>query len=108
MIIGLFALGFVIYFLNVWAMYTPAIKDHAWYVPGSMIFGFCFSWVWPLVVKLTPTADQVYIRGMLWDSMLVGCYAFLPFLFGFKPTAQVLIGGAVTVIGLLIMKLGGS
>lgn len=108
MIVGLFLLGFLAYFLTVYGMYTPAIKNHAWYVPGSMIFGAAFSWVWPLVVKLTPNTEQVYFRGMLWDTMLVSCYAFLPFLFGFKPTLYVVVGGIVAVSGLLIMKLGGS
>lgn len=47
MIIALFVLGFLIYFATVYGMYTPAIKDHRWYVPGSMLFGTMFSWVWP-------------------------------------------------------------
>lgn len=61
-----------------------------------------------MVVKMTPTPEQVYFRGMMWDTMLVCCYAFLPFLFGYKPTPMVLLGGAVAVSGLLIMKFGGG
>lgn len=106
-ILGLFFLGFILYFVTVWGMYTDSVKNHPWYVPGSMLFGTAFSWVWPLVVKLTPNAQDVYIRGMLWDTMLVGCYAFLPYLFGLKPTPMVVVGGVIAVVGLLIMKLGG-
>ncbi len=105
MIYALFFLGFLVYFASVYGMYTPAIKDHPYYVYGSMIFGFAFSWTWPLVVKLTSPED-LYVRGMLWDAMLVGCYAFLPFFFGYKPTPAILIGGLITVAGLMIMKLG--
>lgn len=108
MITLLFIIGFLTYFATVYGMYTPAIKNHPWYVQGSMVFGVLFSWTWPTVVKLSSTPEQIYFRGMIWDTMLVCCYAFLPFLFGFKPTPITLLGGVIAVAGLLIMKLGSS
>ena len=108
MILCLFILGFLIYLLSVYGMYTPAIKNHPWYIPGNMVFGVAVGWVWPLVVKLSPDANTLYFRGMLWDAMLVGCYALLPYFFGVKPPPVVIFGGVIACSGLLIMKLGGG
>lgn len=106
LIIGLFCLAFVLYSLTVWGMYTPSIRSHEWYVPGSMLLSASFSWVWPLIVRLTPTAEDIYVRAMLWDSILIFCFAFLPYLFGVELSAKVMLGGVITVTGLIIMKLG--
>ena len=106
LIVSLFCLAFVLYSLTVWGMYTPSIRGHEWYVPGSMLLSASFSWVWPLIVRLTPTAEDIYVRAMLWDAILIFCFAFLPYLFGVELSTKVVLGGAITVTGLIIMKLG--
>jgi len=101
----MYLLGFLSYFLAVWAMYTPAIKNHEHYIIGSMIFGFCMSFSWPYIVKHTNDPNLLYTRGLIWDAMLVGCFTVLPLFFGVKLGLTAWIGVALVVLGLIIMKL---
>lgn len=106
MTVGLaFFLGFLFYALVVIGMYTPAIKTHQYYIPGSMLFALAASFLWPWVTQNTESQEELYLRGIIWDAMLIGCYSLIPIFFGVRLTPMAMFGVVLVLVGIATMKL---
>jgi hypothetical protein len=58
------------------------------------------------IAKNTADKHDVYIRGLIWDSMIVGCYAVVPVLmYGVAFTGRMAMGVAMIVAGIVLTKI---
>lgn len=105
-VFGAYLLGFLLYVLSVLMMYSSKVKESSWYIPISMVMSLSGTFLWTWVVKHTNDPNTLYVRGLIWDSILLGCYSFIPFLLGVKFTGTALLGIALILLGFGVLKLG--
>jgi hypothetical protein len=106
MVYLLFVLGFILYAFSAWFMYQNHFKDQWFFLPVSISAGILGSILWGTVAKITLATNELYMRGLIWDAMLVGCYTLLPFFWGVKLSMTSYVGVGITVVGLVLTKMG--
>lgn len=107
MIYGAYLLGFVAMCCGVWMMYSEAMKSSSWFIPLNTAISIVCSLLWAYVIKNTSETNALYIRGLFWDAMIIGVYSLLPLMFGVKLNTTTAIGVAITLVGMVVVKIGG-
>lgn len=105
-LIGLFILGWVFYMSAAVVAYHPSIKSATmlYYGLGLVIALLC-NITWLFIARHSETAAQIYYRGLVWDSLIVGSYVLVPILFfGVRLSLQASLGLVLIVIGLFLSK----
>jgi hypothetical protein len=102
-----YLVGFVIYILSVVVSYSNGLKQTHWFFPIGLILAVIVNFLWLYIAKESPLKDQLYVRALIWDSMIVGAYVLVPLvLYGVRPTGYTLAGCVFIVLGLILTKLG--
>ena len=102
----LFAL--VVYSASVALSYSNYAKAQSWYFPVGVGMAMLANFVWMYIAKTTIGSHEIYLRGLYWDFIIVGCYAFIPVLFfGVSFNGIKAFGVALTVVGMILTKFGG-
>lgn len=97
--------GFALYCLSVALSYSDKAKASAWYYPLGLALAFAANYLWLYIAKTTPEKSQIYLAGLLWDSMIVGCYVLIPVLFyGVRFGFLTALGICLVVSGLILTK----
>lgn len=99
--------GLILYSLSVCISYSDTAKASSWYFPLGVSFSMIAAFIWMWIAKNSQAQNDIYIRGLIWDSMIVGCYTFIPFLFGVRLTGLSMLGALLVVVGLILTKVGG-
>lgn len=101
-----YALGFIIYCLAVTLSYSDKVKASHWYYPVGLALAIGCNFLWLYVAKHTPDKHDIYISGLVWDSLIVGCYALIPVLFfGVRFSGATAIGVLLVIVGLFLTKI---
>ncbi len=95
-----------LYCMAVYLNYS-SLRTSGWFIPAGLVLSLITNLVWLFIVQNTPDKHLLYVRGLIWDAIIVGAYALIPILFfGVRLTGWTLIGGITTMVGLVLMKVG--
>ena len=105
MLLFLFLLGFIIYSTGAWISYSDTIKQSFWYYPLGLTLSVIANYAWLTIAKITPNKDDILLYGSIWDSIILGTFIIIPFMFfdlklGYKDA----IGFSLIILGILIVK----
>ena len=101
-----YVVGLLLYFASVVVSYSNGLKQTQWYFPLGMLLAIIVNFLWLYIAKNSPDKDVLYVRALIWDSMIVGAYVLVPLLFyNVRPTGYTLAGCTFIVIGLILTKL---
>jgi hypothetical protein len=102
----MYFIGLAIYLITVSMSYSDKSKAAFWYYPLGMALSLVTNYLWMNLAKTSDGSNQVYVRGIVWDSMIVLAYSVLPFFcFNVKLTAVQSLGAGLVIIGLGLIKL---
>lgn len=103
----IYIIGLAIYSAAVVASYSEKIRMSNWFIPANMAAGLMTAYLWGSVVRQTNDNNQIYVRALWWDSMIVLTFALMPLTFGIKMNTVSAIGVLLIIIGIIITKIGG-
>lgn len=104
-----FILGFILYLAQSYVCFNYANKSlpnlaYWWPVFGA-IFGAVTGSIWFRVVWTSSSPEQLYIRGIWWDTAIFAAYMVAPvMLYGVRLTSAQWIGCSLILLGLGIAK----
>lgn len=98
-------IGFVFYCLSVMLSYSASMKTTKWYFPLGLLAAIAVNFIWLFLAKHSLDHKQIYLRGLIWDSMIVGCYVIIPILFyQVRLTGYTAIGAGLILTGIALTK----
>lgn len=104
--ITIYIIGFLLYCVSVAFSYSNWFKNSPWFIPIGLIISIAINYLWLYICKNTIDKHILYLRGIYWDGMIVGCYTIIPvLLFEVRFKATTAIGLALVIIGMIITKL---
>lgn len=86
--------------------YSDKIKATNWYFPLGLFLATITNLLWLWIAKNSPNKADIYLRGLIWDSILVGCYVLVPLFLGVRLNLATSLGVILVVIGLILTKVG--
>lgn len=99
---------FLVFTLGAWASYSDKWRDSVWFFPTVAGTGFVCSVLWYLASRALACKELIFTYSLVWDSLMMVAYYVLPLLvMGVRPGPGVMLGGALIVSGMLVIKLGG-
>lgn len=102
-----YSIGLALYFASVAVSYSKDFKASHYYFPVGLLLALTVNFLWLYIAKHSPNKESIYVRGLIWDSMIVGSYALLPIAFyGVRLSGFMLVGAVLIVSGLVLVKLG--
>lgn len=104
MITSAFIVGLVFYSLTVCLLYSSNFKNSPYYYWVGLVIGLITSSLWLFIAKQSE-GSNLYVRGLIWDCMIIGTYVLIPALFfDVRLTLMTTIGCVFIVIGMLLTK----
>lgn len=101
-----FIAGFVLYAGMSYATYHSQFKASSWFFPVGLIGAIAANAIWLSIAKAELNTSQLMIKGLVWDAILMACYAITPVLiFDARFSNTQIVGIVLTLIGLFITKL---
>lgn len=95
----------VLYIFCCIVSYTDDWRNSYWYIPVITVVGLLINMIWAGVVKYLDDKQQIYIFGLVWDSIMMTTYYLLPILFfNVKLTKQTIFGLLFVVAGVIVLK----
>lgn len=105
MLFLLYLMGMMVYLATVSMNYSDKAKAALWYYPAGMTLALISNFLWMYLAKHAVNPNQVYIRGILWDSMIIFAYSILPVLiYNIKFTTLQLFGVGLILFGFGLLK----
>ena len=102
----IYTIGFVLYCLSVVLSYSYKLKASSLFFPIGLTLALIVNYLWLYIAKISINKHDIYLRGLVWDSMIVGCYVLIPILFyGVKFNITTAIGIGLVVLGLILTKI---
>lgn len=103
-----YILGAILYSIAVCLAYSGSFKESKWYFLIGIAVGVLANYIWLWIAKHSPDKHQIYISGLIWDSVLVGAYTLIPIMFfGVRFTNLTALGVILIVSGFLVIKIAG-
>lgn len=85
--------------------YSDKAKASNWYFPAGMALALVSNSIWMYLAKHSANTNQVYVRGIIWDSMIIFAYSILPiFIFNVRFTIGQSFGVAFILFGFGLLK----
>jgi hypothetical protein len=89
--------------------YNKAVHSKYWYLPLGTFLGVISNFFWCYATKILEGKNQLYFFSLLWDSMIVSIYCFLPLLFfDVKLNKMAYLALFLIVSGLILLKIFSS
>ena len=105
MVFLFYLVGMMVYLTTVSMNYSDKTKVSLWYYPAGMALSLLSNFLWMYLAKHAVNPNQIYIRGILWDSMIIFAYSILPlFVCNIKFTTIQLCGVGFVLFGLGLLK----
>ena len=102
-----YIVGMAVYISSVLVSYSTSLKQTNWYFPIGLSLAIVANTMWLYIAKHSSVKDDLYVRGLVWDAMIVSAYVIVPLIwYGVRPTGYTLAGCIFIVIGLILTKLG--
>lgn len=102
--IPLYLLGLLIYIISVYITYSDKIKQSPYYFYIGISLSMVCSFLWMYIAKHS-SGKQLYLNGIYWDSMIVGCYSLIPVLaFGVRMSSLNFLGVFLVLVGIFLTK----
>lgn len=102
-----FLIGLLVYIAAVFLSYSEKMKASHWYFPVGILIAIVANVMWLYIAKNSPAKESIYVRGLIWDSMIVGTYTLIPIVFfGVRLSSWTLAGAALIAVGLILTKVG--
>lgn len=101
-----FLIGFITYLTLAVASYSKMIQASRWFIPSGLLAALIANWTWLSIARSESNGSDLLIKGLVWDSMLVLTYLFVPIVFfdaqlkGFQ-----FLGLLLIVLGMMCVKL---
>jgi len=100
-----YAIGLIFYCASVFLSYSDKMKASPWFFPLGLLFAAICNFIWLYIAKNTVTKHDIYMAGLLWDSMIVGPYVLIPVLcFGVRFAPLNMLGVAMVIAGIILTK----
>jgi multidrug transporter EmrE-like cation transporter len=88
--------------------YTDGLRRSPWYTWWMILLGGACAGMFAWAAKMLDSGPGVYRYSLFYDAVVMSCYYLLPLLaFGTRVSPGVLLGAAVVVAGLVIVKVYG-
>lgn len=105
MVILYLTLGLILMTIGAYFSYAKNLGQYL--VPMLTLIGLFSNLLWALVAKNTTDNHSLLKYGLYWDVGITIVYALVPILlFSVKPSLAVYIGGSLTIIGIILIKVG--
>lgn len=105
MITVLYLIGFVFYCLSASLSYNEKAKVAPWFFPVGLAMAMIVNFIWLFIAKNSSAGHETFVRGLVWDSMIVGCYVFIPIMFyGVRLTGLAALGAGLIIAGIALTK----
>lgn len=102
----LYLIGLVVYALAAGVSYSSSFKQSPYYYWFGIASAVIANLIWFYIAKHTENKADLYIRALVWDSMIVGAYVIIPMLFmGVRLAGWSLVGAWLIIIGLILTKI---
>lgn len=102
-----FVLLFVslLYAVGAYMTYTEEARKQWWFIPFAVGLGAVVSTLWFLMVRWLDDKQRIYVYSLFWDAIMIAVYYFLPpLIFGVKLDKWSLVGLALIVGGVALIK----
>lgn len=100
-----YVIGFIIYVLSVMVSYSVGLKQSNWYFPVGLTLAIIVNILWLYIAKHSPDKNELYIRALIWDAMIVGAFVVVPLVMhGVRLSGWTLVGCIFIIIGLVLTK----
>lgn len=97
-------LAFLICSFGAYISYSP-MKAEPYARWLMMCLGGLIGWLWIVAIRKMDS-ERAYVFSLYWDSVVMTAYYLMPILLlGVRPNAGVLVGSAVVMAGLVIVKI---
>lgn len=105
MIAFYYIVGLVIYTLSAMMSYSNKAQSAKWYFPVGVGMAMLANFLWLHIAKIS-VGHETFVRGLVWDSMIVMCYVLVPIiLYGIRLTGFTALGAALIVAGMFLTKI---
>jgi drug/metabolite transporter (DMT)-like permease len=102
--VALFLIG-IMYGFSAWLTYKESNRNSSWFIPALLAIGTVVNLVWAGMARYLDNKQKIYIFSLLWDTVMVLVWYFIPILFfGVKIDRWILLGVLLMVLGLSIIK----
>jgi hypothetical protein len=102
-----YSIGFLLYALSATLSYSERAKVSAWYFPVGIAMAIVANLIWLHIAKISTVGSETFVRGLIWDSMIVMCYVIVPILFyGVRLNGIAGLGAVMIVVGIFLTKMG--
>lgn len=99
-----FTMGAIFHSIAVTILYSP-FKSSPKYYWVALGIGLITNSIWLYITKNSENSS-LYVRSLLWDSIIVGAYTLIPpLMFGIKLSPTVIIGCIFIVAGIVLTKI---
>lgn len=102
-----FVAGLVFSTIGALSSYHATLKLTHWYYPLNLLVAVLANIIWFSMAKSETNANVLMFKALIWDTIIVMTYVIVPLLFfNARFTFAQGIGILLTVVGLIITKLG--
>lgn len=96
----------VFYCISLFLCYCQDIRSSWYYVPLALSIGICTSLMWILSVKVIDNKERIFFFSLCWEFLVVFIDCLIPLVFfGINANKYIVIGAAIVVAGLVVMKI---
>lgn len=97
---------FVLYSICCYFTFDDRTRAKWWYVPSGVFLGIVCNTIWLFMTRSLDDKEKIYFYALFWDAMIVVVFYGMPILlFGVKLNKWGLLGLALMITGLTIMKI---
>lgn len=102
-----YTIGFIVYSLAVVLSYSDRLKNTSWvFFSLGLVLAVIANVLWLWIARTTQIPSELYIRALVWDSMIVGTYTLVPIMMlGVRLSSTAIIGIFIIIVGIAITKL---
>lgn len=95
----------LLYFARAYLTYTEEARKQWWFIPFAVGLGVITSIMWFSIVKWMDDKQRIYVYSLFWDTAIIAVYYLMPpLLFGVKMDRWALLGLALIVGGVVLIK----
>ena len=99
----------ILYTIYGYLVFNPLLKQSSWVLWLGLICALVANFVWIKLATNTLEPLKLLQYGLYWDLVITSITIMVPiFLFKVEFSYLQLVGLFVTIIGLVVMKLGGT
>lgn len=100
-----FIFGIIVYTTTVFLLYSETFKASPYYYYIGLLIGFITNSLWLYIAKQSE-GSTLYMRGLVWDCIIVGTYVLIPPLFfNIKMNPTAIVGCIFILIGIILTKI---